>query len=93
MSFLTKTLVDEHRMFICIPGIFCLIFFDFFKIHLKCIFIIGAFAPMSQNTMSDDTIISLEHDLEKALNMKLVLCIFEQHDQFSQKRNLLFWRS
>jgi hypothetical protein len=26
----------------------------------------------------DDTIIFLEHDLEKALNMKLVLCIFEQ---------------
>jgi hypothetical protein len=27
---------------------------------------------------ADDTIIFLEHDLEKALNMKLVLCIFEQ---------------
>jgi hypothetical protein len=26
----------------------------------------------------DDTIIFLEHELEKALNMKLVLCIFEQ---------------
>jgi hypothetical protein len=26
----------------------------------------------------DDTIIFLEHDLEKALNKKLVLCIFEQ---------------
>jgi hypothetical protein len=26
----------------------------------------------------DDTIFFLEHDLEKALNMKLVLCIFEQ---------------
>jgi hypothetical protein len=25
--------------------------FEFFKIDLKCIFIIGAFAPMSQNTM------------------------------------------
>jgi hypothetical protein len=25
----------------------------------------------------DDIIIFLEHDLEKALNMKLVLCIFE----------------
>jgi hypothetical protein len=25
-----------------------------------------------------DTFIFLEHDLEKALNMKLVLCIFEQ---------------
>jgi hypothetical protein len=27
---------------------------------------------------ADDTIIFLEHDLEKAVNMKLVLCIFEQ---------------
>jgi hypothetical protein len=27
---------------------------------------------------ADDTIIFLEHDLEKALYMKLVLCIFEQ---------------
>jgi hypothetical protein len=27
---------------------------------------------------ADDTIIFLEHDLQKALNMKLVLCIFEQ---------------
>jgi hypothetical protein len=27
---------------------------------------------------ADDTIICLEHDLEKALNMKLVLCIFKQ---------------
>jgi hypothetical protein len=27
-------------------------FFDFLKINLKCIFIIGAFTPMSQNTMS-----------------------------------------
>jgi hypothetical protein len=26
---------------------------------------------------TDDTIIFLEHDLEKALNMKLILCIFE----------------
>jgi hypothetical protein len=27
---------------------------------------------------ADDIIIFLEHDLEKALNIKLVLCIFEQ---------------
>jgi hypothetical protein len=27
---------------------------------------------------ADDTILFMEHDLEKALNMKLVLCIFEQ---------------
>jgi hypothetical protein len=27
---------------------------------------------------ADDTIIFLEHDIEKALNMKLILCIFEQ---------------
>jgi hypothetical protein len=27
---------------------------------------------------ADDTIIFLDHDLEKALNMKLILCIFEQ---------------
>jgi hypothetical protein len=27
---------------------------------------------------ADDTIIFMEHDLDKALNMKLVLCIFEQ---------------
>jgi hypothetical protein len=27
-------------------------FFKFFKMHLKCIFIIGVFAPMSQNTIS-----------------------------------------
>ena len=27
---------------------------------------------------ADDTIIFMEHDLEKALNMKLILCIFEQ---------------
>ena len=26
----------------------------------------------------DDTILFMEHDLEKALNMKLILCIFEQ---------------
>jgi hypothetical protein len=26
---------------------------------------------------ADDTIIFLDHDLEKALNMKLILCIFE----------------
>jgi hypothetical protein len=29
-----------------------------------------------QNT--DDTILFMEHDLDKALNMKLILCIFEQ---------------
>jgi hypothetical protein len=52
MSFLTKTLMDGHRMFICIPINFCSIFL-FFEMHLKCIFIIGAFAPMSQNTMSE----------------------------------------
>jgi hypothetical protein len=52
MSFHTKTLVDGHRMFRCIPGIFLFKLFEFFKIHLKCIFIIDAFAPMSQNTMS-----------------------------------------
>jgi hypothetical protein len=27
---------------------------------------------------ADDTILFMEHDLEKALNMKMVLCIFEQ---------------
>jgi hypothetical protein len=27
---------------------------------------------------TDDTIISMDHDLEKALNMKLTLCLFEQ---------------
>jgi hypothetical protein len=27
---------------------------------------------------ADDTILFMQHDLEKALNMKLVLCIFEQ---------------
>jgi hypothetical protein len=27
---------------------------------------------------ADDTIIFMQHDLQKALNMKLVLCIFEQ---------------
>jgi hypothetical protein len=27
---------------------------------------------------ADDTILFMEHNLEKALNMKLVLCIFEQ---------------
>src|ERR1043165_10111596 len=27
---------------------------------------------------ADDTIIFMEHDLEKARNMKLVLCLFEQ---------------
>jgi hypothetical protein len=27
---------------------------------------------------ADDTTIFMQHDLEKALNMKLVLCIFEQ---------------
>jgi hypothetical protein len=29
--------------------------FEFFKIHLKYIFIIGVFAPMSQNIMSPMT--------------------------------------
>jgi mannosylglycoprotein endo-beta-mannosidase len=33
---------------------------------------------MSILQYGDDTIIFLEHDLEKALNIKLVLCIFEQ---------------
>jgi hypothetical protein len=33
-------------------GNFLFKLFEFFKILLKCIFIIGAFAPMSQNTMS-----------------------------------------
>jgi hypothetical protein len=27
---------------------------------------------------ADDTIIFMEHDLQNALNMKLMLCIFEQ---------------
>jgi hypothetical protein len=27
---------------------------------------------------ADDTIIFMEHDLEKALNMKLILCIFKE---------------
>jgi retron-type reverse transcriptase len=27
---------------------------------------------------ADDTILFLEHDIEKAINMKLILCIFEQ---------------
>jgi hypothetical protein len=27
---------------------------------------------------ADDTITFMEHDIEKALNMKLILCIFEQ---------------
>jgi hypothetical protein len=27
---------------------------------------------------ADDTIIFMEHDIQKALNMKLILCIFEQ---------------
>jgi hypothetical protein len=27
---------------------------------------------------ADDTIIFMEHDLEKMVNMKLILCIFEQ---------------
>jgi hypothetical protein len=54
MSFHVKTLVDGHRMFRCVSGIFFK-FFDFFKMYLKCIFIIGVFAPMSQNTMSSSS--------------------------------------
>jgi hypothetical protein len=27
---------------------------------------------------ADDTILFMEHDLQKAVNMKLILCIFEQ---------------
>jgi hypothetical protein len=27
---------------------------------------------------ADDTILFIEHDLQKAVNMKLILCIFEQ---------------
>jgi hypothetical protein len=27
---------------------------------------------------ADDTILFLEHDIDKAINMKLILCIFEQ---------------
>jgi hypothetical protein len=27
---------------------------------------------------ADDTILFMEHDLEKVINMKLILCIFEQ---------------
>jgi hypothetical protein len=27
---------------------------------------------------ADDTVIFMDHDLEKAMNMKLILCIFEQ---------------
>jgi hypothetical protein len=51
MSFHTKTFVDGHSMFRCILGIFFQIF-QFFLMYLKNTFIIRAFAPMSQNTMS-----------------------------------------
>ena len=27
---------------------------------------------------ADDTVLFLEHDLSKAINMKLILCLFEQ---------------
>jgi hypothetical protein len=33
---------------------------------------------MSILQYADDTILFMEHDLEKPVNMKLILCIFEQ---------------
>jgi hypothetical protein len=44
----------------------------------------------------DDTIIFMEHDLEKALNMKLILCIFEELSglkiNIHQSEVFLFWK-
>jgi hypothetical protein len=45
---------------------------------------VGGFIPhlieggVSILQYADDTILFMEHDLEKAINMKLILCIFEQ---------------
>jgi hypothetical protein len=48
---------------------------EFFKIHLKCIFIIDAFAPMSQNTMSDTNLKLLVSSLYKTRNSFIIIYI------------------
>ena len=45
---------------------------------------------------ADDTILFLEHDLAKAVNMKLILSLFDQLSglkiNFHKKRYFLFWK-
>jgi hypothetical protein len=45
---------------------------------------------------ADDTILFLEHDIAKAVNMKLVLCIFEQLSglkiNFHKSETFCFWQ-
>jgi hypothetical protein len=44
---------------------------------------------------AEDTILFMEHDLEKAVNMKLILCIFEQLSRLKIifYRGAIFWQS
>ena len=46
---------------------------------------------------ADDTILFMDHDIEKATNMKMILCAFEQLSglkiNFHKERNFLFWTS
>ena len=46
---------------------------------------------------ADDTILFMSHDFDKALNMKLILCIFEQLSglkiNFHKSEFFLFWSS
>jgi hypothetical protein len=42
------------------------------------IWLIGGGGGVSILQYADDTIIFMEHDIQKMLNMKLILCIFEQ---------------
>jgi hypothetical protein len=45
---------------------------------------------------ADDTILFMEHDLAKAVNMKLTLCVFEQFSglkiNFHKSEIFLFWK-
>jgi len=46
---------------------------------------------------ADDTILFMDHDIEKTTNMKMILCAFEQLSglkiNFHKERNFLFWTS
>jgi hypothetical protein len=47
-------------------------------IHVNCLIPHLVDGGVSILQYADDTIIFMEHDTEKAVNMKLILCIFEQ---------------
>lgn len=45
---------------------------------------------------ANDTVLLLEHDLQKAINMKLILCLFEELSglkiNFHKSEIFLFWK-